>query len=106
MQGDEAKEMAVPERERADFLAQAQRIDAGTVRRLEVFDRLPLEARVPVDRSPVQLAQSAHGRDYLLQLGGLEAEEDFLELRAVEVEPDPISSGGHAGGSRPWRSVR
>src|ERR1039458_3216407 len=103
MQGDEAKEIAVSEGERTDFLAQAERINAGSVGRLEMFDRLPLEARVPVDRCPVQLAQAAQRRDNLLQLRGLEARKDVLELGTVEVEPGPTSAGGHASGSRPDR---
>jgi len=48
MQGNEAEKIAFPESERAHLLAQTERIDAGTVGCLEMFDRLPLEARVPI----------------------------------------------------------
>src|ERR1035437_8655784 len=106
MQGDEAKEIAVSKSERADFLAQAERINAGAVGCLEMFDRLPLEARVPVDCTPVELAQAAQRRDNLLQLRGLEARKDVLERGTVEVEPGPTSAGGHASGARPWTFVR
>src|SRR5664279_678153 len=106
MEGNESKEMAVPKRECPDFLAQAKRVNASTVWGLEVFNGLPLKAGVPVYRRPFHLAQPAQRRDHLPQLRGLQAKKNVLERRAVEVEPDPVSAGGHARGSRPWSPVR
>src|SRR5450759_761109 len=105
MDGNEAEEIAFSECEGAHLVAQTERIDARTVRCLEMLDRFPLEARVPIDRTPVEFAQAAQGCDDLLQLRRLEAKEDVLELGTVEIEADPPSVGGHASGSRPWRSV-
>src|SRR5450631_1388177 len=98
MQGNETKEVTFPESERANLLAQAERIDARAVRSLQMLDLLPAEARVPIDPVPVHLAQTTQRRHDLLQLQCLEAEKDILKLGAVEIERDPSSADDHADG--------
>src|SRR3990172_4497547 len=68
----------------------------GAVGSLEMLNRFPTIATVSVQGVPVQLAHATKGRDNLLQLAQLEAEEDVLEFGTVEVQPDAITCGGHA----------
>src|SRR5450759_3570622 len=103
MQRNEPKEVTFPESERSDPLAQAERVDARAIRSLQVLDLLPTEACVPIDPAPVHRAQATQRRDDLLQFLGLEAKEDILELRAIEIERDPPSACGHADGPLPLR---
>ena len=96
---DKSKEGAIPVTDGADLLAQPQRIHLRVTGTLQVADVLPLVTRVAVQRVPFQLAQSPQGRNDLFQLRGRQPEEDILEFRTVQVEPNSTSDHEDAQGA-------
>ena len=95
MKRDQSPELAVTKCDRANSLTQAKRVHLGTVWCLQVLKSFPAEARMAMEAVPVQFAQPAQGSDDLLQLVGLEVEENVLELRAVQVQANTATGGGH-----------
>ena len=96
---DKAKEVTIPVTDRADLLAQPQGIHFRVTGSLQVADVLPLVTRVTVQRVPFHLAQSPQGRNDLFQLSGRQPEEDVLEFRTVQVEPNPTCGHENAQGA-------
>src|SRR5712691_11617550 len=80
VEGDDAEEVTIAIRDRANLLAQPQRIGRGAVRRANVSNRFPLEAGVAIDGVPIELAQAPERANNLLQLRELQAKEYLLEL--------------------------
>src|SRR5207244_12142272 len=99
MQRNDPEEVAIAIRDRADLLAQPERIGRAAVRRPTVSNRFPFEAGVAVDAVPVELAQAPERANHVLQLRELQPNVDLVALGAVEVELDATATGGQAAGS-------
>ena len=99
VQRDKSKEVAIAVPDGADLLAQPQGIHFRVTGSLQVADVLPLVTRVAVQRVPFQLAQSPQGRNDLFQLRGRQPEEDVLEFRTVQIEPNPTCDHEDAQGA-------
>ncbi len=91
---NEPEEIAVAKADCPDSLTETQRVDPAALRSLEMLDRFPLKARVPIESAPIHPPKATQGGDHLLQGLGLETEENFLEFGAVEVEPHGSSTLG------------
>jgi hypothetical protein len=94
VEGDDAEEVTIAIRDRADLLAQPQRIGRGAVRRANVSNRFPFEAGVARNPGPTPEARSAPPTLALSKFSNGRAP---AESRAGSREPSPRPS---ARGSR------
>ena len=92
VQRDKSKELTVAVAHGANSLAQTHGVDPGAVGRLQVPDRLPAKATMPVELVPWQRAESAQTGDGLAQLAHFKVEENVLKLRTVEIELHALRS--------------
>jgi hypothetical protein len=95
MKGDQSEKVAITKGNRPDPLTQTKRVHLRTVGRLQVLKCFPTEARMAIEHTPVKFAQPPQRGGHLLQIAGLEAQEHFLKLWAVQVETNAATAGGH-----------
>ena len=98
---NEPEKVSIAVGDRADLLAQSEGTHRRAARPFQVADYLPPVAGVPIQTVPIEFAQTAKGRDDLLQLRRRESEEDVLERRAVQVESNPPTCG-HGDARHAW----